>query len=102
MKAGSNTIEVNLVPATEADNKGQRENGMPFKYAQTRKACYQYGWDWAPTLITMGIWKSVYLESYNNAKIDYVWVRNRMVSSKKAIINFAIAMDVVDSKKFKD
>jgi hypothetical protein len=32
---------------------------MPFKYAHTRKACYQYSWDWAPELVTMGIWRDV-------------------------------------------
>ena len=50
---------------------------MPFKYAHTRKACYQYGWDWAPVMNTMGIWRSVYIEAFNNAKIDYVWISNK-------------------------
>lgn len=49
---------------------------MPFVYAQTRKAAYQYSWDWAPYLNTMGIWKPAYLITYTHA-IDYVWARNK-------------------------
>ncbi|TRM61591.1 glycoside hydrolase family 2 protein [Schizophyllum amplum] len=30
-----------------------------------RKAQYNYGWDWGPTLITVGPWKSVFLHSYD-------------------------------------
>jgi beta-mannosidase len=30
-----------------------------------RKAQYEYGWDWGPTLITCGIWRGVRLEAYS-------------------------------------
>jgi beta-mannosidase len=50
---------------------------MPEIFAHTRKAAYQYSWDWAPNLNTMGIWKDVYLHSYSHVMIDYVWVRTR-------------------------
>lgn len=62
---------------------------MPFVYAHTRKACYQYSWDWAPYLNTLGIWKSVSLRVYDQIRIDYVWARNKMISENEAIINFA-------------
>lgn len=67
---------------------------MPFEYAHTRKACYQYSWDWAPYLNTIGIWKKVYLDSFEDVKINYVWARNRFISEKKAVINFAVALDI--------
>ncbi len=35
----------------------------------TRKAPYQYGWDWAPRLVTCGIWKPVYLEAWDIVRI---------------------------------
>lgn len=28
-----------------------------------RKAAYQFGWDWGPTLVNCGIWKAVYLQA---------------------------------------
>lgn len=69
---------------------------MPFDYAQTRKACYQYSWDWAPYLNSMGLWKPVYLESYTKIKMDYVWVRTRSIAKAKATVNFAIALEMPD------
>jgi beta-mannosidase len=35
----------------------------------TRKAPYQFGWDWGPRFVTLGIWKPVTLESWNDAVI---------------------------------
>lgn len=66
---------------------------MPFQYAHTRKACYQYSWDWAPYLNTVGIWKDVFLESFNEIKLDYVWLRTRAISKAKATVNIAIAIE---------
>ncbi len=74
------------------DTEADKVNKMPFDYAHTRKACYQYSWDWAPKMKSQGIWKDVYLLSYDEARIDYVWVRNRLISQEKAIVNLAIAL----------
>lgn len=38
----------------------------------TRKAQYQYGWDWGPRFVTCGIWKPVKLVSWNTFKINHV------------------------------
>src|SRR6266404_4788192 len=35
----------------------------------TRKAPYQYGWDWGPRFVTSGIWRSVSLEAWDNARV---------------------------------
>lgn len=64
LKKGANSLEVKINSTNDNDNAGQQANPMPFAYAQTRKACYQYSWDWAPYLNTLGIWKEIYLESY--------------------------------------
>lgn len=31
----------------------------------SRKAAYQFGWDWGPTLVNCGIWKDVYIKAQN-------------------------------------
>ena len=61
LKKGTNKLDVRINSTVDPDNQAQRKNSMPFQYAQTRKACYQYSWDWAPYLNTNGIWKGVYL-----------------------------------------
>lgn len=75
---------------------------MPFKYAHTRKACYQYSWDWAPQLVTMGIWRDVELKLWSGIRFDYVWVRNKIITKSKAVLNFAVQfndqLDNIDKK----
>ncbi|HKR76805.1 MAG TPA: glycoside hydrolase family 2 protein [Rhodanobacter sp.] len=34
-----------------------------------RKAAYQYGWDWGPRIVTEGIWKDVWLESWSALRL---------------------------------
>lgn len=71
---------------------GQQKNSMPFKYAHTRKACYQYSWDWAPYLLTLGVWKDVQIRVYDDIKISYIWARNKVISPSEAVINFAVQL----------
>lgn len=40
-----------------------------------RKAGYHYGWDWGPRLITCGVWKPAYIESWEDFKIDAVHIK---------------------------
>ena len=89
-----NLLEISIKSTKSYDEKGQRDNNMPFPYAHTRKACYQYSWDWAPYLVTMGVWKDVQIRVYDEIKIDYVWARNKVVSAEEAVINFAVQMDL--------
>ncbi|RDB22567.1 Beta-mannosidase B [Hypsizygus marmoreus] len=35
-----------------------------------RKAQYNYGWDWGPILMTVGPWKPIYLDTYQNRITD--------------------------------
>src|ERR1043166_757599 len=35
----------------------------------TRKAPYQYGWDWGPRFVTSGIWRPVFLEAWDIARV---------------------------------
>lgn len=50
----------------------------------TRKAQFQYGWDWGPTYNTMGIWKEVFLESHSGYKIEDVYIRQQQLSDEIA------------------
>ncbi|KAK0389237.1 hypothetical protein NLU13_2812 [Sarocladium strictum] len=40
----------------------------------SRKAQYNWGWDWGPVLVTAGPWKPVYVEQYV-ARIDDLWAK---------------------------
>ncbi|MCR4440033.1 MAG: hypothetical protein QHJ34_11405 [bacterium] len=53
----------------------------------TRKAPYHYGWDWGPRLVTCGIWRPVYLEGWNGARIASLQLLPHKVSSKEAALS---------------
>jgi hypothetical protein len=56
---------VTISPSKVVNENRQILNRIPVSYGHafghTRKASYQYSWDWAPYLETMGIWKKVYI-----------------------------------------
>ncbi|MGE5498719.1 MAG: beta-mannosidase [Syntrophothermus sp.] len=66
------------------DNNDQAEIKLNL---YSRKAGYHYGWDWGPRLITCGVWRPVYLETWDDIKLDNVFVMQNNVSKAKADIN---------------
>src|SRR5215469_13711219 len=50
----------------------------------TRKAPYQYGWDWGPRFVTMGVWKPVTLESWDDAVIRDLHIAQNEVTADVA------------------
>ncbi len=52
-----------------------------------RKAAYEKGWDWGPNMVTCGIWRPVYLQTWDNEKImDFGIVQND-ITKQAAHIN---------------
>lgn len=41
-------------------------------FPHIRKAHYMFGWDWGPKLPDLGIWRDVYLEMWDDGRIDNV------------------------------
>jgi beta-mannosidase len=77
----------------------------------TRKAGYHFGWDWGPRLVTSGIWKPVYLESWDNARIADIHVIQHKINTKSADITAEVELEtsvagdyslklLVDGKQF--
>ena len=66
--------------ALPAWNTDTTANVGPF----TRKAAYQFGWDFAPRLVTMGIWQPVKLALYEVAYIDQVRFEPGLFTAQEA------------------
>lgn len=49
-----------------------------------RKPKYQYSWDWAPRLVTIGLWRPVRLEAWDEAQIDGFRVDQEAVNDAEA------------------
>jgi beta-mannosidase len=58
----------------------------------TRKAQFQYGWDWGPKLNTMGIIKPVYLEAYDHFKIEDVYIKQNYIQDSIANLTAQIKL----------
>jgi beta-mannosidase len=50
-----------------------------------RKAPCQFGWDWAPQLPPIGIWKELRLEGYQGARIEGVHIRQHHAQNQVTI-----------------
>ena len=72
LKAGENTLQINFESAVK---KGKAEaTKLPYtlpgdEKVFTRKAQYQYGWDWGPRFVTCGIYKPLKLTYWNDVAV---------------------------------
>ena len=66
-----------------------------------RKAGYHFGWDWGPRLVTSGIWKPIILKSWNDFKIDDVYIQQELQETK-AIINTQVELSFDDNYNEKE
>ncbi len=57
---------------------------LPEKYAVSRKAPYQHGWDWAPKYKNVGIWKPVKLMGWNEARLADAYVVTQTANAERA------------------
>ncbi len=78
----------------------------------TRKAAYQFGWDWGPRFVGCGIWKPIYIQIWNDAKIENVFIQTKKIEENTASIesqvelliekagNYEIELDSIIIKKY--
>src|SRR6267378_1574044 len=50
----------------------------------TRKAPYNYGWDWGPRYVTEGIWQPVKLVAWDDLRIDNFHIRQQKIGKDEA------------------
>jgi beta-mannosidase len=57
------------------------DQGDPARSVYTRKAGYQFGWDFAPRIVTMGIWRPVRLACWNDVHVADPFTRVTTLSA---------------------
>src|SRR5919199_5408859 len=79
LRAGANTLRIRFrSPINEVlPRMAQMTYQLPAPNDQgektspyTRKAPYQFGWDWGPRFVTSGIWRPVSLEAWDHARVS--------------------------------
>ncbi|HEX8293121.1 MAG TPA: glycoside hydrolase family 2 TIM barrel-domain containing protein, partial [Pyrinomonadaceae bacterium] len=101
LKAGANTLRVvfrspvnEILPRMKTLGyelpavNDQGEKTSP----HTRKAPYQYGWDWGPRFVTCGVWKPARLEAWDDARIDNLRVNLLRLDDKMAVLTVHAAV----------
>ncbi len=78
LKEGENLIKLYFHSPLKAMQKAQNEYRLTTDLfcfdgaAHIRKAFYMMGWDWGPCLPDMGIWKPVYIVTFDEARLSDV------------------------------
>lgn len=73
---------------------------LPENSGFTRKAAYQYGWDWGPTFVTAGIWKPAYLNAWSEAVIRDVHQSSFKSNEDGALIILETEIEAQDETQY--
>ena len=86
LKDKDNLLKVHFIryDSTQLALYEQHQPRLPEKYAVSRKAPYQHGWDWAPKYKNVGIWKPVKLVGWNEARLENAYVVTQAADKDKA------------------
>lgn len=93
LKDGKNEIRVKfLSPLSVAKKEYEQLNYMlpEIERVFTRRAQFQYGWDFSPRLLSCGIWKDVELHFWNHAQIQSVNYITRKITDSLALVDFVL------------
>ena len=91
LTAGENTIRITLRSVNEYTRQRQRERMIrsnpggchpTARPAWVRKQACNFGWDWGPVLVTMGIWRDIRLVGFSTARLTHVTVDQKHAGGK--------------------
>jgi beta-mannosidase len=91
LKVGQNKLEITFVSAVRKGKELAKKLSYTLPGDEkvfTRKAQYQYGWDWGPRFVTSGIWKDIQLHFWNNAMISNVKCNQKALTDDLAQLEF--------------
>ncbi|WKD87026.1 Exo-beta-D-glucosaminidase [Polaribacter huanghezhanensis] len=89
----TNTAAIETVK--EKNNPYQLPEG---KRIYTRKAQFQYGWDWGPKMNTSGIWKNVSIKAWNDIKFDDIFIKQKSITANNARLEIEVTIDSDEDK----
>ncbi len=80
-----------ILPSISTHNYGNEEDIATAPY--TRKAPYNYGWDWGPRFMTEGIWKPVRLETWDALRIENFHIHQQSITKDLANATAEVEID---------
>src|SRR5580700_8017824 len=80
-----------VLPSISTNNFPNEEGIATAPY--TRKAPYNYGWDWGPRFMTEGIWQPVRLETWDALRIENFHIHQQSVTADLANVTAEVEVD---------
>jgi len=101
MKYGPNVLKVQFHSPVKSDSllAAKLDYKLPDERVFSRKAPYQYGWDWGPRFVTMGIWRPVILEAWNGAHLEDLQIYQDKITEKQADCRARFEISSSDSQR---
>ncbi|MBN2852154.1 MAG: glycoside hydrolase family 2 protein, partial [Clostridia bacterium] len=99
---GTNQIKVILYSPVQYIEKKWKNRGYAWGvnardgYQYIRKAHYMFGWDWGPAIPDQGIFRDVYLETYNKGYIEDIYITQK---HNKDSVDIHIRKNIVGDHK---
>jgi beta-mannosidase len=66
----------------------------------SRKAAYQFGWDFAPRFVTSGIWKPIELLDWNYARIKNVYTYTKSIGDDVAQMETQVEIEAISEGEY--
>ncbi|MGF1556141.1 beta-mannosidase [Paucihalobacter sp.] len=94
-----NYLKIDFEPTTLIEESEKEKLGYELPEGLrifSRKAQFQYGWDWGPIFITSGVWRNVYLESWNRAKLEDTYIKQISLTDELAQMEAEIEINIAE------
>lgn len=94
LREGKNEISIHFEsPVKKAKVlEGRLPYKLPGGSPHTRKAPYHFGWDWGPRLVTCGIWRPLFIEAWEDIRINELNIVQEFPASNKVIVHAKLSI----------
>lgn len=95
IRSGWNMIAVRFDPLLPHQKDKERFDWSSYTKERPwlRKAAMNFGWDWGPRLVTVGIWGGVRLKRHMQAKIESVFAETLSLAQQEAKLNISAEIE---------
>lgn len=109
--AGENTISIALTSPMPYGREKQKEHflwqtGIGHHRLEggqwVRKEQSNYGWDWGPMIVTMGIWRSIGIQAFDTANLEELQISQTFAKGYKSVdLGIEAAVNTIRKAKLK-